>query len=153
MSLVKRGTAKTDTGGADDPLGAFSAELISDTVGLTQFGAFIEELPPGSASSFAHWHAEEDEMVLVLSGTPTLVEGDSETVLAPGDAACWKAGEAVGHCLQNHSDHPVRYLVIGTRSPKDIVTYPGLERILHYDRKADTRVFTTLDGQPAEAPY
>lgn len=150
MTIIKAGTAKIDEAGPDDPLGPYRAELISDTGGLTQFGAFIEELPPGSHSSYAHWHAAEDEMVLILSGEVVATEGGVETVLTPGDAACWKAGDPMGHTLHNQSDKPVRYMVIGTRAPGDVVTYPDHDRVLQFDRTKGSRVFTTLAGDPAK---
>lgn len=152
MTVIKAGTARRDTGGDSDTLGPYSAELISDSAGLTQFGTFVEELPPGSHSSHTHWHATEDEMVLILSGTVILTEGDIETALHPGDAACWRAGEAVGHSMHNRSDQPVRYVVIGTRAPQDRVTYPTLDRVLTFDRTTDTRTYQTLNGQPASKP-
>ncbi|MGX9354516.1 cupin domain-containing protein [Roseobacteraceae bacterium S113] len=108
----------------EDEIGRFRAELLSDAGGLTQFGAFIETLWPGSASSKSHWHAREDEMVHVLDGTVTLIEDGVQTPLAPGDTATFKAGNPVGHHLENRSATPVRYLVIGTRSGDDYVTYP-----------------------------
>lgn len=114
-------TPKVETG-ADD-IGTFHAELLSDTGDLTQFGAFIETITPGSASSRPHWHAREDEMIHVLSGAPTLIEGGTKTPLAEGDTATFKAGIAVGHCLRNDSTADARYLVIGTRSGDDTVTY------------------------------
>ena len=114
-------TPKVESG-ADD-IGTFRAELLSDTGGLTQFGAFIETITPGSASSRPHWHAREDEMIHVLSGAPTLIEGGNKTRLAAGDTATFKAGVPVGHCLRNDSTAEVRYLVIGTRSSDDTVTY------------------------------
>lgn len=120
--LVRQGAARTETG--DGICGPYTAHLLSDSGGLTQFGAFIETLPPGSASSTLHWHASEDELVHLLSGTVTLVEGDTETPMHPGDTACFKAGHPVGHCLRNDSDAPAAYIVIGTRSGEDIVTYP-----------------------------
>ena len=43
--------------GAGNPCGPCRAILLSDTGRLTQFGAFIEILPPGSRSSLPHWHA------------------------------------------------------------------------------------------------
>ena len=72
-------------------LGPYRYQLLSDPGGLTQFGAFIEELPPGSTSGRRHWHETEDEMVLILSGEVVLVE-DEESILRAGDAACWPAG-------------------------------------------------------------
>ncbi|WP_299687918.1 cupin domain-containing protein [uncultured Tateyamaria sp.] len=150
MTVVRRGTARIDAGGAGSAQGPYRAELISDTAGLTQFGAFIEELPPGSRSSFSHWHATEDEMVLILDGT--LTENGVETILSPGDAACWRAGDPVAHSMYNHADTVVRYVVIGTRVTHDTVTYPDHDRVLRYDRTTNTRRYTTLDGQPADKP-
>lgn len=152
MTVIRKGHATMDAGGADTALGPYRAELISDTGGLTQFGAFIEELPPGSRSSHSHWHATEDEMVLILDGTLTLTEGGTDTILGPGDAACWRAGDPIPHSLHNHSDTVVRYMVIGTRVQSDTVTYPDHDRVLHYDRTTDTRRYTTLDGRPADKP-
>ena len=122
MPLIRSGTAQRETG--DGVCGPYTADLLSDTGSLTQFGAFIETLPPGSASSTLHWHTSEDEMVHLLTGTVTLVEGATETVMQPGDTACFKAGVAVGHCLRNDSAAVATYLVIGTRSGDDRVTYP-----------------------------
>jgi uncharacterized cupin superfamily protein len=76
---------------------------ISEAGALTQFGALIEVLQPGSRSSIKHWHSSEDEMVYVLDGEITLIEGDTETVLHPGDAATFKAGVPVGHFFENRS--------------------------------------------------
>ncbi len=112
---------KTEHG--SDELGSYSAELLSDSGGLTQFGAFIETLAPRSQSSRPHWHRSEDEMVYMLSGTVTLIEGNTQTPLLPGDTATFAAGVPVGHCLRNDGDTDARYLVIGTRSGDDVGTY------------------------------
>lgn len=79
---------------------------ISEAGGLTQFGAFIEVLQPSCRSSIKHWHSAEDEMVYVLAGEVTVVEGTSETLLHAGDAATFKAGVEVGHYLENRSPSP-----------------------------------------------
>jgi len=119
--------------GSDAP-GAWRAGRLSDGGGLTQFGALVQELAPGAASADPHWHAAEDEMVYLLDGAITMVEGDARHALRPGQAACFRAGVAVAHCLVNESDAPARGLVIGTRSGDDVVTY------------ADGRVRTVRDG-------
>ena len=154
MPVFSKETAKTDSSdGKGDPCGPYRALLFSDSGGLTQFGAFEEILPPGSSSSVKHWHAGEDEMVYVLEGEVTLHEGDDRVVMRPGDAATFKAGDPVGHCMQNNSGTEVRYLVIGTRSPRDVVTYPDHNRILHFDRESGNRRWTDHAGSPADTPY
>lgn len=125
--------------------GPCRSRLLSDPGGLTQFGAFIEELPPGSVSGHRHWHEAEDEMVLVLSGELVLVE-ETETALRAGDAACWPAGLPVGHRLENRSGEPARYLVIGTRSDRDVIHYTDHDLITHKEGKA--RRYLHRDGTP-----
>ena len=64
---------------------------ISEAGELTQFGAFIEVLQPGCRSSIKHWHSAEDEMVYVLAGEITAIEGSSETLMRAGDVATFRA--------------------------------------------------------------
>jgi uncharacterized cupin superfamily protein len=123
--------------------GTYRYRLLSDVGGLTQFGAFVEELPPGSSSGHRHWHETEDEMVYMLQGEAVLVE-DSETPLAPGDTACWPAGRPVGHRIDNRSTGPVRYLVIGTRLVRDVVHYTDHDLVTHKDGPA--RRYLRRDG-------
>lgn len=130
-----------------------STQWISEPGGLTQFGAFIEVLQPGARSSIKHWHSAEDEMVYVLEGEVTLEEGDATTVLTPGDAATFRAGEPVGHCLHNRSSRPTRCLVVGTRAPVDRITYPDHDRVCHRDRALPDDEWRTLAGAPASSPY
>ncbi len=154
MPIFTLDTAKTDASdGVGHPCGPYRALLFSDSGGLTQFGAFVEILPPGSSSSIKHWHAGEDEMVYVLTGEVTLHEGGSSTVMLPGCAATFKAGDPVGHSLENRTDAEVKYLVIGTRSPGDVVTYPDHDRVLHWNRATQSRRWTDHAGAPANSPY
>ncbi|ABD55853.1 cupin domain-containing protein [Jannaschia sp. CCS1] len=148
--MPKIGTPIVEEG--HDEIGRFRAELLSDTGGLTQFGAFIETLWPGGSASKDHWHANEDEMVHVLEGVATLVEGGVASELHAGDTACFKAGVAVGHHLENRSDAPVRYLVIGTRSGDDVVTYSATgETVTIRDGE---KVYRDADGvETARKPY
>ena len=125
-------------------LGPFRYANLGDAGGLSQFGVHLEELPPGSASSFRHWHEAEDEMVLVLAGSVVLVE-DQETVLQSGDVVCWPHGVAVGHCLVNRGAAPVQYLIIGTRLQRDRIHYPDHDLIAEKDGPA--RVWLHGDGR------
>ena len=125
--------------------GPYSYQLLSDPGGLTQFGAFLEELPPGSSSGHRHWHEEENEMVILLQGTLTLVE-DTETPMTAGDVAACPAGHPIGHRLDNRSAEPARYLVIGTRRPTDRIHYTDHDLITEKDGPA--RRYLHRDGTP-----
>ncbi len=135
------------------PCGPVQSLWISEAGGLTQFGALIEILPPGSCSSIKHWHSAEDEMVYVLDGEIVLHEGDTETVLRPGDAATFRAGDPVGHCFENRSAAPTRCLVVGTRAPVDRITCPDHDRVCHRDRSLPDDIWTDGAGNPASSPY
>lgn len=149
MPVHSEDDVQRETG--DGTLGAFEALRFSDSGGLTQFGAAVEILAPGASSSHAHWHAEEDEMIYMLDGEAVLLEGERETPMTPGMAATFAAGVEIGHRLENRSDAPVRYLVIGTRALRDRVHYPGHDRVLHVDRAHDERRWSSENGAPAEA--
>lgn len=114
----------------NETLDSYQHAILGDAGGLGQFGVHLECLNPGGKSSFHHWHEAEDEMVLILSGQPTLIE-DIAVQMQPGDAACWPAGTAVGHHLENRSDAPAVYLTIGTRFANDVIHYPNHDLITH----------------------
>lgn len=126
---------------------------ISEAGELTQFGAFVEVLQPGSRSSIKHWHNAEDEMVYVLAGEITVIEGASETLLRAGSAATFRAGVQVGHYLENRSASETRCLVVGTRAPVDRITYPDHDRVCLRDRSLPDDIWTDLAGRPASSPY
>lgn len=133
--------------------GPARGEWLTPPGTLTQFGTVIETLPPGSWSSVKHWHAKEDELVLVLEGAVTLFEGSEEHILHAGDAATFQAGEPVGHCLKNHTNQPCSYLIVGTRADRDVVTYPDHNRVATSGAEGETVLWTDLEGRPADSPY
>ncbi len=126
-------------------LGPYAHAIIGNAGGMTQFGVHLETLPPGSGSSFRHWHESEDEMIFMLAGEVVLVE-DEETTLKAGDAACWPAGDPVGHRLENRSAADATYLVIGTRKHNDMIHYPDHDLITVKDGRA--RRYLHADGRP-----
>src|SRR3546814_3655843 len=56
---------------------------VGPVSGLADFGASQVVLKPGASSSQRHWHEDEDEMVIMLSGEAILVD-DNEI----GRASC-----------------------------------------------------------------
>ncbi len=151
MAIFKKGTVKQVEAKSGYPgpynlgQGFLSYVPLSDAGGLTQFGASIETLHPGKQSSQMHWHEAEDEFLLMLEGTLTVVEDGVEADIGPGDACVWKAGEKVAHCLRNHTDTPSTYLIVGTRNAaEDVCHYPGL------DLKHTPSGFVHLDDSPWE---
>ncbi|MTH77228.1 cupin domain-containing protein [Paracoccus aestuariivivens] len=122
--------------------GNLSYRHISEAGGLSQYGVALETLHPGGQSSQMHWEEHEDEFLYMLSGELTVIEDGNATIIGPGDACCWKAGEPVAHCLKNHTDQPATYLIVGSRNPDNICHYPGLDML------ATPEGYTHLDGTP-----
>lgn len=87
-------------------------------------GVRIEELPPGSNSSYHHYHTAEEEHVLVLSGSATLHLGDQAFDIVKGDHILFRAGDETAHHIENSSAEPFTYLVFGERKQNDVVIYP-----------------------------
>ncbi len=117
---------------------------MGDAVGLSHFGVNLVALPPGTASSQRHWHANEDEFVFVLEGEITLITDAGEQVLGPGMAAGFPAGRADGHVLVNRSPATVRYLEVGDRAKDEVVEYSDVD--MRLTRKDGKRQMTRRDG-------
>lgn len=85
---------------------------IAPAAGLTEIGASHVTLNPGAWSSQRHWHDDEDEMVVMLSGRAVLVEDSGEQELKAGDVAAWAKGSTNGHHLINRTDEPCVFIAI-----------------------------------------
>ncbi len=110
---------------------------LGDFFGLSNFGINLTELQPGAKSALKHHHLTQDEFIYILSGTPTLIYGDDEYPMQPGECFGFTKGIGIGHQLVNHTNQPASYLEIGDRSPDDQVEYPD----------DDLKAITTKEGQ------
>lgn len=120
---------------------------LGDEFGLSVFGVNLTELAPGSVSALLHHHEKQDEFIYVVAGTPTLVLGEREYPLQPGDCCGFKAGSGIGHQLVNRSEAPVLYLEVGDRTRNDAVTYPNDDLAVAMDENG-AWVVSHKDGTP-----
>ena len=101
---------------------------LRPAAGLTDLGAAHVVLKPGAWSSQRHWHAEEDELVVILAGEAVLVEDEGETVLTAGDVAAWPKGVRNGHTLQNRSGEDCVMLALSAGdAASDWGEYPDID--------------------------
>jgi uncharacterized cupin superfamily protein len=89
-----------------------------------ELAANVYELDPGAVGSPLHVHHANEELLLVLAGTPSLRGPDGTQVLSAGAVIAFPRGRAGAHSLVNRSDAPVRYLVVSTTNRPDVVEYP-----------------------------
>jgi uncharacterized cupin superfamily protein len=98
---------------------------LGEYFGLTHFGINLTHLAPGAVSALAHSHSKQEEFILILEGSPTLVLDGEEFILHSGDCYGFKAGTGIAHQLINRSEGNVTYLEVGDRTEGDEVEYPN----------------------------
>ncbi|MFO1091555.1 MAG: cupin domain-containing protein [Hyphomicrobiales bacterium] len=128
------------------PVAGRHVREVGRASGLTQFGANVVRVEPGSYSSLRHWHEAEDEFLVVLEGELVLIEDTGETLLKSGDMAAFPAGTGNGHHMLNRSDSDAVFLVLGPDLPRERIHYPGLDLV--YERDVGVDRFTRRDGTP-----
>lgn len=108
------------------------AEQVVRSAGGEQLGGTLYELEPGSEGVPLHIHHGLEELVVVVSGRPTLRTMDGESALEPGDVVAFPRGRRGAHTLANRTDEPVRYLMVSTKVMPEVVEYPedGTVRLL-----------------------
>ena len=108
------------------------AEQIVRNAGGELLGGTLYDLAPGHEGVPLHIHHGMEELVVVLSGRPTLRTLQGESELAPGDVVSFPRGRRGAHTLANQSEERVRYLMVSTKVMPEVVEYPeeGTVRML-----------------------
>ena len=106
---------------------------MSPIAGVTDFGASHVVLKPGAWSAQRHWHEDEDEMVIMLSGEAVLVENEGRTIMRAGDVAVFPKARANGHCLINESEADCVFIALG-QSVNGPCHYPDIDLYACPDR-------------------
>jgi uncharacterized cupin superfamily protein len=92
-------------------------------------GVLIEAPAPGMRLAPSHYHMLEEEQALILEGQVTLLLGEEQYELKPGDFVGFPAGRKVGHSFMNSGAGPCSYLMIGERNPNDVCVYPDSKKM------------------------
>lgn len=124
-----------------------SKRKLGDHFGLANFGVNLTKLSPGSISALKHYHSKQDEFIYILSGTPTLIYGDNQYLMAPGDCIGFKSNNGIAHQLVNKSDSEVVYLEVGDRISGDGVQYPD-DDLSFVSKNDGTWLVLHKDGTP-----
>ena len=116
---------------ANDDKGGFTRTraAVGRQAGCERLGASVHELPPGGAAYPYHFHYGNEEMMVVLSGRPTLRSPSGEEELSPGDVVAHPVGADGGHQVTNRSDEPVRFLVLSEMNGPEVVVYPDSDKV------------------------
>lgn len=123
---------------------------LGHQLGSERVGASLWELPSGQAAYPYHYHLAEEEMVIVLTGTPTLRTPDGWRELEEGEVVDFPRGEHGAHQLVNRSEETVRFVAVSTHGDPDVVLYPDSNKIgasERLPRGGGLRTFFRLEDQ------
>ena len=108
----------------DRPPYRWQRSLVGRRAGAERLGASLFDVPPGGATFPFHAHHANEELLVVLAGTPTLRTLDGERELEEGEVVAFPAGRDGAHAITNRSDAPVRILIVSTMHAPDINEFP-----------------------------
>jgi len=103
--------------------------MIGPAVGARELGASVYELAPGASGFNLHAHYGNEELFVILRGTPTIRRADGEQQLATGDVVVCPRGREGMHTIANNSITTSGVLAISTANTPDVVIYPETETV------------------------
>ena len=94
--------------------------------GAQHLGAAVYELAPGGIGSPYHLHHSNEELLIVLSGTPELRTSAGVQTLSPGAVVAFPRGPDGAHQLRNRSADFCRYVVVSEMRLPEVAEYPDV---------------------------
>jgi uncharacterized cupin superfamily protein len=110
---------------------------IGRQAGSERIGASLFAVPPGEAAYPYHWHLAEEEMVVILEGTPLLRAPYGERRMEQGEVVPFLRGERGAHQIINDTDSELRFLAVSTQGEPDIVMYPDSGKLGAFERRPE----------------
>jgi uncharacterized cupin superfamily protein len=102
---------------------------IGYELGTELIGCSLWTLPPGEAAYPYHFHYSDEELVIVLSGRPSLRTPKGNRELEEGEAIRFQLGEEGAHQISNPTDQPATFLAVSSHGRPDVVVYPDADKI------------------------
>jgi uncharacterized cupin superfamily protein len=108
----------------DAPPYVWRRARLGRAAGAQRLGASLFAVPPGGTTFPLHAHLHNEELLVVVAGTPTLRTLDGERVLAAGEVVAFPAGRAGAHELRNDADQEARLLIVSTMVAPEVNVFP-----------------------------
>lgn len=109
-------------------------------------GASLYELQPGESTFPYHYELGNDELLVVMTGRPTLLAPDGERQLQPGDCILFPSGASGAHKLTNRSSDPARVLLVSNFAmPRGAVQVDSGKVMIRWGLGDDERRWFRLD--------
>jgi uncharacterized cupin superfamily protein len=102
---------------------------LGPSIGSTQLGASIYELPPGQSICPFHYEYPDEEWLVVLAGRVTLRRPGGEEELRRGDVVCFPSGPDGAHKVTCTGVDAARLMMLSTMSRVAMAIYPDSEKV------------------------
>jgi uncharacterized cupin superfamily protein len=115
----------------DDDQPGFSSRRarIGRQAGARRIGASLYELPPHQALCPYHWEAGDEEMIIVLSGKPSIRTPEGWRDLDPGEVVSFPRGPQGAHQVANRGDQESRVLMLSEMNGPEVNVYPDSGKV------------------------
>lgn len=133
------------------PFEATMAE-IGRLLGAEKLGYAAGRLRRGDHYCPSHWHTAEEELFVVIAGTPTLRTPRGTFALRAGDVVAFPTNAGGAHRLWNDADADAVVLMIASTDPADVCFYPDSRKVLVESTGTLVRSEPQLDYFDGELP-
>jgi uncharacterized cupin superfamily protein len=110
---------------------------LSRQAGAQRVGLSLWEVSPGQAAYPYHAHLAEEELVVVLEGTPSLRTPEGWRDLEQGEVVSFLRGEEGAHQIVNRTEETIRFLAFSTGGEPDVVIQPDSDKVGVFERRPD----------------
>jgi uncharacterized cupin superfamily protein len=118
------------------------------TIGASQLGASIYELPAGQSICPYHYEYPEEEWLMVLQGRVTLRHPDGEDELGEGDVVCFPQGPDGAHKVTCLGEETARVMMLSTKAPLGVAVYPDSAKVGVFPPDERDRLMMRRDTLP-----
>lgn len=135
---------------ADMPDPPFAARVmrVGAHAGAQRLGASLYELDPGGSVSPYHIHHGNEELLVVLGGTPHLRTSTGTRALVTGEVVSFLEGPAGAHRVFNPTADPARVLIVSTMSFPEIAEHGDTGTLLAMTGPAEGKAFASGSDEP-----
>jgi uncharacterized cupin superfamily protein len=116
--------------------------------GAREIGATLYELDAGGAISPYHFHHANQELLIVLSGSPEIRTPGGARRVQPGAVLAFPRGEDGAHAVTNPGPEPARMLFISTMHFPDVAEHVDTGALLAITGQAAGRAFPAGSDVP-----
>jgi uncharacterized cupin superfamily protein len=109
---------------------AYRRAKLGAQAGAQRLGASLYEIPSGQATFPFHAHFANEELLIVVSGRPSLRTAEGWRELDPGEVVSFRVGPDGAHQVMNRGEEPARVLVVSEMNAPEVSVYPDTGKVL-----------------------